>query len=234
MQRNLKGIVLLLMVVCQLNTNKLFSQDAPKTGKEGTDISKPIAILEPLDMGRVHQIESLLVETPIGIGKPYTDRAEWKRIAATIKYDAFIEAVSKLKKEDYPKWNDDTYMEYKLKGSRKNTDKMMHDRQEWLGKLVFAECLENNGRFMPLIEFVLNELLHQRSWSLAAHDKNYKNFYGKEYEVDLSAAGLASLFSQTYYLLGDKLTEVQETLIDFQWRKIALGHKRQHLLTHRY
>ena len=207
MRIKLNKITLLLMITFFLNKSSLLAQDVLKLDNTETDISKPVAILAPIDRVRVHQIEGLLIDNPMGLGKPYTDRAEWKRIASNIKYDSFIGEVSKLKQEDYTKWSDEIYMEYKLKGSRKNTDKMMHNRQEWLGKLVFAECLENKGRFITMIEFVLNELLHQRSWSLAAHDRGYKNFYGKEYEVDLSAAGLATLFSQTYYLLGDKLTE---------------------------
>ena len=203
----LKRIVLLFMLGCQLITFNLSAQEKQKNENTNEDISKPVAILEPLDTIRVHQIESLLVDIPFGLGKPYTDRTEWERIATIIKYQEFIKNINLLKADDFPKWSDDIYLEYKTKGIRKNTDKMMRDRSEWLGKLVLAECLENKGRFIPLIEFVLKELLHQRSWSLAAHDKNYKNFYGKEYEVDLSAASLATLFSQTYYLLGDKLTE---------------------------
>ena len=210
----MKKIAIVSMTLCLLVTINLIAQNTPKEENNSTDISKPIAKLEPIDSSRVHQLEQLLIDIPVGLGKPYTDRNEWNRIASKIKYDSFIESVRKLKKEDYPKWSDDIYMEYKLKGIRKNTDMMMKDRSDWLGKLVFAECLENKGRFIPLIEFVLNELLHQRSWSLAAHDKNYKNFYGKEYEVDLAAAGLATLFSQTYYFLGDKLSE--KTRIDIR------------------
>ncbi len=204
MQISFKGIARLSMIICLLIVSNL---NAQKEENNSTDINKPIVILEHLDSLRVYQIKNLLIENPIGLGKPCTDRQEWNRIASKINYNEFIASVSKYKQEDYPKWSDDIYMEYKLKGLRKNTDKMMSERQEWLGKLVFAECLENKGRFIPLISFVINELLHQRSWSLAAHDKNYKNFYGKEYEVDLSAARLATLFSQSYYLLGDKLTE---------------------------
>ena len=83
----------------------------------------------------------------------------------------------------------------------------MRERQDWLPKLVIAECLTNTGKYMPIIEYILHQLTHQRCWTLAAHDKNYQNFYGKQYDVDLSASTLALTMSQTQYLLGEKLSK---------------------------
>ena len=207
MRTNLKSITLMIVISFQFIAISLKAQDTTKTDNSGIDISKPVAILEPLDSSKVKQMESLLVNNTTGIGKPYSDRAEWKRIAASFKSKEFIETVSKLKIEDFPKWSDDIYLEYKLKGVRNNADKMTRSRQQWLGQFVIAECIENKGRFMPIINQVVKELLHQPSWTLSAHDKDYQNFYGKQYDVDLNSSVMATIFSQTYYLLGDKLSE---------------------------
>lgn len=207
MSKHFKSIVLLFTIAWQFGTINLIAQDTLKKENTDIDISKPVAILEPLDSARVHQVEEFLVDNTTGIGKPYTDRAEWKRIAASFNSKEFVEKISKLKLQDFPKWSDDVYLEFKLKGVRNNADKMMHSRQEFLGQFVFAECLENKGRFIPVISYVIKDLLHQPSWTLSAHDKDYKNFYGKEYDVDLNASVMATIFSQSYYLLGDKLSE---------------------------
>jgi len=177
------------------------------------DLSKPVAELEFLDSVRVNQLVKIVIDKPRGLGEPASNRQAWNKIAAQIKYDAFIEKVNKLKIDDFPKWDDDLYMEYQQKGVRKNADKMMQGRNNWLPQFVIAECLENKGNFIKMIEFVVNEWIQQKSWTLPSHDKDYVNYYGKRYDVDLNAAKMANYLSQTLYLLGNKLSpQTQENI----------------------
>jgi hypothetical protein len=98
---------------------------------------------------------------------------------------------------------------------------MMSDRSGWLGPLVIAECLENKGRFIPTIDMVLKEIIGQKSWTHPAHDRNKENFEGRNYTVDLGAAGLGHSIGQALYLLDDKLsTKIRKEVLDALYTRI--------------
>ncbi len=197
-----------LVVLSSFFTSFLVAQkeDSKKSEEIHDDLSKPVAELVSLDSVRVNQLLKIVADQPRGLGEPASNRAAWNKIAAQMKYDAFIAKVNKLDIANFPKWDEDLYLEYQKKGVRKNADKMIGERTKWLPQLVFAECLEYKGNYLPSIEFVVKELIQQKSWTLPAHDKGNKNFEGKEYDVDLNAAKMATFLSQTLYLLGEKLS----------------------------
>ena len=58
MKMNFKQIALLVTTVFQLNTLNLLAQVNTKTENAVIDISKPVAILEPLDSSKVSQLEN--------------------------------------------------------------------------------------------------------------------------------------------------------------------------------
>lgn len=204
----MKKISFLFVLFSFVATFSMAQQPANKLETEvHDDLSKPVAELVSLDSVRVNQLVNIVSDKPKGLGEPASNRAAWNRVAARTKYEAFIERVNKLDMANLPKWDDALYLEYQKQGVRKNADKMMGDRTKWLPQFVFAECLEYKGNFLPSIEYLIKELIGQKAWTLPAHDKGNKNFEGREYDVDLNAAKMATFLSQTLYLLGDKLSQ---------------------------
>jgi hypothetical protein len=186
---------------------------------DSTDISKPVAPLVPLDMQRVAQIAAMLPAAPQGFGESYHNRQAWDKLRQNPKYAKAIKTAEGYLNKPFPAWNDAQYLLYFTKGTRPEGEKMMGDRLAWLAPLVWAECLENKGRFVPTIQMVLTELIHQRSWSLPAHDKKRQNFDGRNYTVDLGASGFAHALGQALYMLDDKLNPQLRTEVLAQMDK---------------
>lgn len=160
---------------------------------------------ESLKASRIAEIEKMLPEKPEGLGRPITDRTFWedKEIQESLKSE--IDKAEGLLSKKLPAWDDDLYLEFKRKGKRPAGEKMMGDRYSWLRPLVLAECAENKGRFVPLINMVLREYMKDPTWVMPAHDRDLVSFKRKAYFVDLRVAPVASGFAHTLYLLGDRL-----------------------------
>jgi hypothetical protein len=173
--------------------------------RDTMDVAKTVSPLEPLDLKRVAEIAVMLPVNPQGFGETYHNRNAWDQFYRDPQYQKVIQSAAYLLNRPFPSWDDKKYLMYFTKGTRPEGEKMMSDRTKWLTPLVWAECLENKGRFIPTIEMVLNELIHQKSWSLPAHDKNKQNIEGRNFTVDLGASVLAHNIAQAVYLLDDKL-----------------------------
>ncbi len=172
----------------------------------------PEATADPLDAGRIAQITEWLPEKPAGIGPTLEDRAAWDALAALPAARNTIAQAEAFLQGDFPAWCDEAYLDFSRTGLRPRGEAMMSARHRRLSPLVWAECLENRGRFIPAIEQALREYLSEPSWTLPAHDRDLSNFHGTLHKVDLHSASFAHLLAHSLYLLGDRLdTELQTT-----------------------
>lgn len=192
---------LLTFVTCLCVTYPARSQ----TASLGRDINKPVALLMPIDTLRVRELAAMLPTKPRGFGEPYTNRAAWDKLYHNPKYRAIIDAADRLISQPFPAWSDSLYLVFFRQGTRPEGEQMIRARSNQLPTLVWAECLENKGRFVPALQTALTELIHQKSWVLPAHDRNRLNFDQKRFNVDLSSSKLSHSLAQAVYLLGDKL-----------------------------
>ena len=158
-----------------------------------------------LDTNRIAQIEAMLPEKPAGFGRPCADRAFWTSPATLAAVGNSVKTAEKLLAETFPAWNDDLYLEYSRIGRRPPGEKMMDDRSAWLYPLVLAECLENQGRFLPLINQVLHAYASDPTWTWPAHDGKLQNFHRLSYSVDLRSSAFSADLAEALYLLGDRL-----------------------------
>lgn len=151
---------------------------------------------------RVREIAGFLSPTPSGVGKPITDRAAW---AAAFPNGKVVVALAEAEsKEPIPVANDDLYLIYSKKGTRKEYEIPCQERMRRLADFTEAECIENKGRFLPVIEAVLAAILSERTWVLPAHDSKLEAFNGKPV-VDLGVSMHAWNLVTVDWLLGDKL-----------------------------
>lgn len=163
--------------------------------------------LGELDQQWINQIAGYLSEKPNGIGlsKPISDRAYWTAPKQIAELKKCIGQAEKRLSESFPAWNDDDYLDFSRTGERLRGEKMENARHGWLPALVFAECLEDKGRFLPLINQILSEYAKEPTWTLPAHDKNLTSYHGTDYFLDLGAATFGLRLAETLYLLGDKV-----------------------------
>lgn len=166
---------------------------------------KSVVELQPLKKERIEELMRLISAQNTGYGDPCNNREVWDSLMELPKYKHLIGEAEKLLGEPFPAWNDSLYLIFSKEGTRPEGEKMIRARLKWLPVLVWAECLENKGRFVPSIELVLTELCKQPTWVLPAHDWHLENFKETNPNVDLAAATVANQIGQTLYLLNDKL-----------------------------
>ena len=167
---------------------------------EGSSI--PYGELSP---GRIAQIASWLPGKPTGFGRPIEDRAYWSDPAIIARTSIIILQAEKLLTQEFPAWDSEAYLDYSVTGSRARCLKMQKARESWLSPLVLAECQENKGRFLPLINRILESYASQPTWTWAFHDNKLRSFRGEEYDVDLNSATFGHELAETLYLLNDKI-----------------------------
>ena len=172
-----------------------------KTALPEADYTQAVAAIGPLDMKRVSEISALLPDKPAGFGLPYTNRAAWDKLRESGQYAGLLQKAANMLQQDFPAWDNDTYMGMFTKGDSQSGKVILHNRLNWLVVLCWAECLENKGRFVPTLEKVIQELITQKTW---VYPRNYsEESYGGL--VELSTSSYAHNLAQALYLLDDKL-----------------------------
>lgn len=115
-----------------------------------------------------------------------------------------IEEAHTSLKDGMPPFVDSLYLHLNKTEIRLPGENMMNARYQYLWRLVLAECLENKRRFIPAICEGVEELCHQKPWSIPAHDRNLHNYHGTDYYVDLVVATAGNTLAQCIYLLDDR------------------------------
>ena len=161
--------------------------------------------LAELSAARVAAIEAMLPEQPAGFGRPISDRVFWSDAKTRALSGSAMADAEKLLPQKFPAWSDDLYLDFSRTGTRPPGEKILRERLAWLYPLVVAECMENQGRFLPRINQMLREFAGEPTWTLPAHDGNLDNFHRKKYSVDLRSSTVAAELAQAIYLLGDRL-----------------------------
>ena len=158
-----------------------------------------------LSASRIAEIEAMLPAQPQGLGPTYKNRELFEELAAKSGFASVITQGEALLSQPFPAWSDEAYLEFSQNGQRPRGEEMLNVRSRWLSMLVLAECFENEGRFLPVIEQVLRAYVEQPTWTLPAHDRSLTNFRRTRYEVDLVSALFSRNLAQAVYLLDDKL-----------------------------
>lgn len=176
---------------------------------------------------RIKEISLMLPEKPKGFGPNYKDRNAWGKILHELDVQRIFERVKLIVQTPMPKWDDEAYLEFSRNGSRLWGERMINRRKSRLFDLVWAECIENKGKYIDLIEETLIDLVGHRSWVLPAHDRELDNFYGRKFHVDLVAALFAQDLAQVLYMLDDKISnEVREVVVDSIYSRVFNPVKR--------
>ena len=192
--------------------------------------AKPAPAAKPppgVDPARVQELAALLPAQPRGFGEPCANRAAWDALATNKAFAGVVKTAEKLLGKELPAWDDELYLDFSRTGKRPPGEHMLGHRHGRLAPLVWAECLENKGRFVPEIGKQLQEYVKEPTWTLPAHDRDLKCFHGTAYEVDLASSAVAMELAQVLYLVGGKLDADTRALVMAALEKRIFGPYRE-------
>ena len=163
------------------------------------------APLSPLPPDRVDYFTSVLPETPGGIGRPIDDRKAWARVASFAAIQQLKSDAQAAKAETVPALPDSLFLECSRTGGRLGYERPFRRRTELLSLFTIAECVDDEGRYLPEIETYLEAILNEKTWVAPPHDLQLINFNGQAIEVDLAASARAWTLATVDCWLGDRL-----------------------------
>ncbi|HWV65286.1 hypothetical protein, partial [Chitinophaga sp.] len=129
-----------------------------------------VTSISPPDQGRVNEITKMLMEDPKGFGDPCNNRTHWDQLKASGRYIKVLNEADKLMIQGLPVWNEDVYMGFFTKGDSQSGKDMQSNRMRAFVQLVWAECIDNKGKYVPAIEKALKDLITQKTW---VHPRNF-------------------------------------------------------------
>lgn len=152
-------------------------------------------------------IAGFLPEKPQGLGYPITDRDAWNAVRSQYPKDVerIVKDAEKLITTPIPEAPESLYKDYYQTGNRTRYQAVNSARSGRLSTLVIAECLMNEGKFLPAIEASLADHLAYPSWVLPAHDQNAEIYDGKAVYADLASTAFSWQLATTDYWLGERL-----------------------------
>lgn len=156
---------------------------------------------------------------PPGAWRPYpaaADRDAWEGLPADQKADLVADGESLLG-TSWPELKATLFMEFARNGNRSRYQKESYDRRKMLIRLVAAECVENQGRFVDDIINGVWAICEESFWDVPAHNRYFTPAaWNRSHPlpdvtnpvVALFSAETGAMIGYTLYLVGDKLDAV--------------------------
>jgi hypothetical protein len=154
-----------------------------------------------------------------GSWRPYpaaTDRDAWEGLPSEERA-ALVADGESLVGASWPELKATLFMEFQRDGNRSRYQKESYDRRKMLIRLVAAECVENQGRFVDDIVNGVWTICEESFWDVPAHNRYFtRDSWGAGHPlpdvtnpvVALFSAETGALIAYTLYLVGDKLDAV--------------------------
>jgi hypothetical protein len=137
------------------------------------------------NLKRVAEIARMLADEPGFPSARIGNRKMWDALAGLKDAAAVMRQGENAAAKPIPVLDDNTY----TNTVREIWGPLSDERMYNLLKLTFAECLENKGRFLPLICRYFDAIASQTTWMNPYHDRvRFGNFYGKYRSIDLNGS----------------------------------------------
>ncbi|MEQ9220052.1 MAG: hypothetical protein RLO17_18505 [Cyclobacteriaceae bacterium] len=197
------AVISVLIVGCDSQSRKTDSLNIGEYLKQGNteDIYPNEAQLEML--------KRVIPEETYKPAPPISNRAYWDQISVTKSGRTYVDqAYSELEKPPEVPITDEIYRRANREGNRGIYKPRYYRTMTRLEHFILAECLENEGRFLPQIEVYLNAIMDMKSWLHPNHDdKDNGVLEGRRVSIDLGARRFASDLALAEVLLGEMLSE---------------------------
>ena len=154
----------------------------------------------------VRQVREALESAPDFEPFPKTGSAEWQSIKAGIgaALTGLLARAEADASTEIPALPARLYREFAETGRREGYEDAQRARRSMLYRLVLAEWLTGEGRFVPAIENVLWARLEETNWAWPAHARELDRY--DRPTLDLAAAMAGLDLAEVDYLVGDRLS----------------------------
>jgi hypothetical protein len=173
----------------------------------------------------LNAIAAMLPADPQGVGRPISDRAAWAIAAKQAVFQKQERDAARYLHEPIPVLTDDLFNEVVKDGRRDTYEQPAHLRTTRLVAFVVAECIENQGKYLPAIEAELKAILDEKTWGMPGQILMVKPFGGNE-SIDLASSVRAWNLATADYWLGDKLqASTRQRIRDEMRRRIFANYE---------
>lgn len=172
---------------------------------------------------QIEMLKPLMPEEAYQPAPPISDREFWTMIGQKVSaLKIFETAVASLEKKPEVPITDEIYRRANKEGNRRIYKPRYYRTMEVLEKAVIAECIENEGRFIPQINEHLNAIMEMKSWLHPNHDPGNRVLEGKRVTIDLGARKFGSVLMLAGSLLENRLSDKMHVEIreHIEWRII--------------
>lgn len=172
----------------------------------------------------VRQVREVLESAGAFVPFARTGSAEWsalkKRLGAQVLAGLLADAEEDLA-APVPALPARLYAEFAETGRREGYEDAQRLRRNMLYRLVLAEWLEGDGRFVAAIENVAWARLEETNWAWPAHARQLDRF--DHPTLDLAAAMTALDMAEIDYLVGEKLSPNLRSRLRVEVERRAIG-----------
>ena len=175
---------------------------------------------EPPDARRIEQIAGWMAEGAYSPTPSSEDRDFWQKVGRSQNLRGVVQrAETAAPLRALP---DDLYLEYSRNGTRTRYQNVYFAKLDSFRRLVIAECIEHQGRFLAAIEQAVASYAADKTWVLPAHDGNLDNFTGRQITIDLFSSEVACELATADFLLRSQLAAATRALIRQETKRRVL------------
>ena len=156
----------------------------------------------------------------MGLGEPIHNRDVWNRLAGTEAASEIIQEANAFLEKPW-KARDKALFEAQIKTDRSKMADFYRIRHDRLGALTLAECLENQGRFLPALNAMLTALATEGTWVSSSRSKP-SCWEASPQPVDLHSSMLAADIATSLYWLQTRLDPSTVDQVDLALRRNML------------
>ncbi len=164
---------------------------------------------------QIKMLEEVVPESNYTPFPTIQDRKYWGKIAKSKegkKY--FAEALELIDSKPQVPISDEIYRRANKEGNRGIYKPRYYNTMDKLERFLIAECMENEGRFLPQIEVFANAIMDMKSWLHPNHDDGENSVLeGRRVAIDLGARKFGFVLALTETTLNNKLPESLRTEI---------------------
>lgn len=200
------------VLILSLFGSLLLSSCSPKEKIITLDMRAYLAAATPdqLSPNQV-QAEMLLAVLPTELyqpAPPIANRSYWDEIGDTEEGKRYLaKATDQIEMAPEVPITDSIYRHANLHGIRPIYKPRYYRTMTRLEHFILAECIENQGRFLPTIEVYLQAIMEMKSWLHPNHDNaNNDVLEGRSMAIDLGSRRFGSDLALAEVLLLDKLS----------------------------
>jgi hypothetical protein len=148
-----------------------------------------------------------------------TDREAWGQVHPAMAEKVVREGERFLGYE-FPELTREDYTEFSRTGNRVNFEAKYFARRHALVSLITAECVENQGRFLPDIKNGIRVILEEEGWQLPPHnsyERGGPNLPLPDPErpvLELFSCETGALMALAKYVIGERLNQYDNGVTD--------------------